>query len=259
MSSWTSDYTPWNNVNYLNTTVVSSYDPNFKEVNPKGTGPQGYISTRDSVMEYMVHFQNTGTYYAEKVVVIDTLDPNLDWTTLHPVYMSHNGVVTMNENGVATFTFNGIHLPAQSMNSINSNGMFTYTIKQRPSLSVGTQIRNKASIYFDYNAPIVTNSTLNTIGSTVGIANTASNAASFGLYPNPADKTCFAVINSDVFGAATIQVSDISGKVLVNNTVTLSIGKQSVPVDVSSLAPGMYLVTLHNMGKTETQKLVIMK
>lgn len=259
MSSWTSDYTPWNNVNYFNTTVIGSYDPNFKEVNPKGTGPEGYISTRDSVMEYMVHFQNTGTYYAEKVVVIDTLDANLDWSTLHPVYQSHQCVVTMSENGVATFTFDNIHLPSQSMNDINSNGMFTYTIKQKPALAIGTQIRNKASIYFDYNAPIVTNTTLNTIGSTVGIANTAGNAASFGLYPNPADKTCFAVINSDVFGSANIQVSDISGKVLVNNTVAVTIGKQSVPVDVSALAPGMYLVTLHNMGKTETQKLVIMK
>ncbi|PQJ10857.1 hypothetical protein CJD36_012870 [Flavipsychrobacter stenotrophus] len=259
MTSWLTDYTPWNNVNYFTTTVVGSYDPNFKEVSPKGTGPTGIIGYADSVLEYMVHFQNTGTYYAEKVVVIDTLDPNLDWATLHPVYQSHQCVVTMNENGVATFTFNGIHLPYDPSYPVTSNGMFTYTIKTRHGLPVGTQIRNRASIYFDYNTPIITNSTLNTIGHAVGIPTTTDQHSSFSIYPNPAEKTCFAVINSDVFGNADMQITDITGKVLISKTVSLSLGAQTIPVDINTLAPGMYLVSLHNQGKVETQKLVIMK
>lgn len=259
MSSWLTDYTPWNNVDYFTTNVIGSYDPNFKEVSPKGTGPTGLITYADSTLEYMVHFQNTGTYYAEKVVVIDTLDPNLDWATLHPVYQSHQCVVTMSENGVATFTFNGIHLPYDPTYPVTSNGMFTYTIKTRHGLPVGTQIRNRASIYFDYNDPIVTNSTLNTIGNTVGISTTTNQQSSFSLYPNPANKTCFAVINSDVFGNADMQITDITGKMLVNKTVNLTMGSQTIPVDINSLAPGMYLVSLRNLGKVETQKLVIMK
>ena len=259
MTTWTSDYTPWNNVNYFNTVVVSSYDPNFKEVNPKGTGPQGYIPASDSVLEYMVHFQNTGTYFAEKVVVIDTLDPNLDWKTLHPVYESHQCSITMDDNGVAKFTFNNINLPASASQPVTSNGMFTYTVKLRHGLAVGTQIKNRASIYFDYNEPVMTNGTLNTIKNTVGIANAVDENASFSVYPNPADKTCFAVINSDVLGNADLLITDITGKTLLNKTVSLVPGKQNVPVDITALSPGMYFVSLHNMGKVETQKLVIIK
>jgi uncharacterized repeat protein (TIGR01451 family) len=83
-TNWLADYSPWNNVNYNHTFTVSSYDPNFKEVNPKGSGPTGLITSSDSILEYMVHFQNTGTWVAENVVVIDTLDNNLDWTSLKP-------------------------------------------------------------------------------------------------------------------------------------------------------------------------------
>ena len=259
ISNWLSDYSPWNNVNYFNSTVVSSYDPNFKEVSPKGTGPQGYISINDSVLEYMVHFQNTGTYKAEKIVVIDTLDPNLDWTSLKPIFESHNCVVTLSTTGVATFTFNGINLPPAVSDATNSNGMFTYTIKQRPGLTSGTQIHNKASIYFDYNEPVVTNSTLNTIEHGVGVPTVNAAAASFSIYPNPADKTCFAVINSDAAGTAAMAITDITGKTVMSNSLNLIQGKQTVTLDVSRLSPGMYFMTLNNSGKIETQKLVIMK
>jgi hypothetical protein len=259
MSSWTSDYTPWNNVDYFTTTVVGSFDPNFKEVSPKGVGAPGYITVADSVLEYMVHFQNTGSWYADKVVVVDTLDANLDWSTLRPVYQSHNCVVTMTDNGVVKFTFNDIHLPYADMSPVTSNGMFTYTIKTRHGLALGTQIRNKASIYFDYNEPITTNTTLNTLYAGVGVSNVNNQSSAFTLYPNPADKTCFAVINSEVFGNADMTITDITGKTLSHATVGLIIGQQTVPVDVSSLAPGMYFVTIHNMDKVSTQKLVIMK
>ncbi len=259
MSTWLSDYTPWNNVDYFTTTVVGSYDPNFKEVSPKGVGAPGYITYADSVLEYMVHFQNTGTWYADNVVVIDTLDANLDWTTLHPVFESHNCTVTMSENGVVRFAFNNIHLPYSSAYPVTSNGMFTYTIKTRHGLAHGTQIRNRAAIYFDYNEPVMTNSTLNTLYNGVGVNNVNNEAAAFSLYPNPADKTCFAVINSDVFGNADMTITDITGKIMSRTTVGLGIGKQTIPVEVSSLATGMYFVTIHNLDKTSTQKLVIMK
>ena len=259
ISNWLNDYSPWNNVNYFTSTIVSSFDPNFKEVSPKGTGPQGYITTNDSVLEYMVHFQNTGTANAQKVVVIDTLDPSLDWTTLKPIYESHNCVVTLNTTGVATFTFNNIDLPYAATNPTNSNGMFTYTIKQRHALPAGTQIHNKASIYFDYNDPIVTNATLNTIGSSVSVPGLSQTGASFSVYPNPANNTCYAVINSDIAGNADMKVVDITGKLLINRTLSIIAGNQTVPVDVSRLTPGVYFMTINNGGKAETQKLVILK
>jgi len=142
-----------------------------------------------------------------------------------------------------------------------SNGMLTYTIKLNSGLASGTQIRNHASIYFDYNAPVVTNSTLNTIGTAApqGIKTQSSqNQGSFTIYPNPASKTFNALINSDAAGAADMIISDVTGKSLISKNITLQQGSQTVSTDISKLAPGVYFVSLDQNGKTQTQKLVIM-
>lgn len=263
MSNWLTDYSPWNNVNYFTTDVVGSYDPNFKEVHPKGVGPNGNITYADSVLEYMVHFQNTGTYFAENIVVIDTLDDNLDYTSLRPVYMSHPCNVTLDQVAsgakVATFTFKNIHLPAQSSDDLRSNGMFTYTVKTKPGLAIGSQIHNRASIYFDYNEPIVTNRTVNTIAIS-GIANSPKvEPGSFSVYPNPASNTFNTVINSEAAGAATLMVADISGRTMMTKSIDLVKGSQTISSDAGQFAPGIYFVSLNHNGKTETQKLVVIK
>jgi uncharacterized repeat protein (TIGR01451 family) len=265
LTNWLADYTPWNNVVRNTQTVVASYDPNFKQVSPKGTGPTGIITANDTVLEYMVHFQNTGSWYAQNVVVIDTLDNNLNWATLQTVYMSSACNVTLKEVGlkrVATFTFSNVNLPPQMFDDVRSNGMFTYTIKTNSGLPAGTQIRNRASIYFDYNAPVATNITLNTIGTAP--VNTVETVAgntnnTFSVYPNPASKAFSAVINSEAANTATMSVCDLSGKTLVNQTIEVQKGTQVVTTDISQLTPGIYFVTLNENGKVSTQKLVVIK
>jgi hypothetical protein len=53
-------------------------------------------------------------------------------------------------------------LPDSHINEPASHGWLMYRIKLKDNLALGTQITNTASIYFDYNAPVVTNTTLNT-------------------------------------------------------------------------------------------------
>ncbi|MFI5195572.1 MAG: T9SS type A sorting domain-containing protein [Chitinophagales bacterium] len=261
MSNWLTDYSPWNNVNYFTTPVLAGYDPNFIEVSPKGYGANGNITISDSILQYMVHFQNTGTYQAQNIAVIDTLDPNLDWTTLRPVYESSTPCkITLSTNGIVKFTFNDINLPPASSQPVTSNGMFTYTIKTRHGLPMGTQFKNHASIYFDYNAPVKTNTTLNTLWwpeSVTTVGSVTNN--SFAIYPNPAGPTFNAIINSDEAGDANMNISDITGKVLMNKTITMHKGTQTITTDASQLAPGIYFVTFNNHGKVQTQKLVIMR
>ncbi len=265
LSTWLDDYTPANNVRNHNTTVVASYDPNFKEVYPKGTGANGIIAATDTVLEYTVHFQNTGTWYAQNIVVIDTLDSDLDWTTLHPVYESAHCQVTLQESGsvkVAKFTFNNINLPPQIFDDLRSNGMFTYTIKTKPGLAVGTQFKNRASIYFDYNEPIVTNTTVNTIGSNgpIGVAvNSVTEPNSFRVFPNPASGSFSAVINSDKAGIAMMNISDMSGRNLIHKKVNVAKGQNSFTTDIQHFAAGIYFVSINNDGTTRTQKLIVIK
>ncbi len=262
ISSWLTDYTPWNNVNYFTTTTVASYDPNFKEVSPKGVGPTGIITANDTILEYMVHFQNTGTYMAQNIVVLDTLDNNLDWTSLKPVYQSAKCKVTMTQTGsvkVAQFTFDNINLPTATSDPVRSNGLFTYTIKTRPGLPGGTQFKNSASIYFDYNAPVKTNTTVNTLGSTLAVNQSTVKEGTFTVYPNPASQGFNAVINSAEAGKGSLEVYDITGKMLLSENIVLQAGVQTIAKDVSQIAPGVYFVTLRSGGKAQTQKLVIIK
>ncbi|MCW3121589.1 MAG: hypothetical protein JWQ38_1081 [Flavipsychrobacter sp.] len=263
--NWLTDYSPWNNVRTFSTTTIASFDPNFKEVYPKGTGVAGVIATTDTVLEYMVHFQNMGTSLAENIRVVDTLDDNLDWTTLTPIYQSAQGQVSVNISGakkIATFMFNNINLPTAASEPVTSNGMFTYSIKLKKGLAIGTQIKNTASIYFDYNTPVKTNQTLNTLGSVPPIdyvATTTARTGSFNIFPNPAGNNFNAIINSEAAGLAYISVSDVSGKTLITNAVNVTKGPQTIPMTINQLTAGMYLVNFTQNGKTQTQKLVVIK
>ena len=128
---------------------------------------------------------------------------------------------------------------------------------------MGTHILNSASIYFDFNAPIKTKSTYNTIAWSAGVPTTPTATGggnAFTIYPNPANNTFNAIINSSAGGGYSMRVTDVAGKTELNKTLSLIKGSQTVTVDVSRLSAGVYFVTLiGNDGNAETQKLVIMK
>lgn len=260
ISNWLTDHTPWNNVNYFTDLTEGSYDPNSKEVKPAGIGPAGNISTTDSVLQYTIHFQNVGTLPAHNISVLDTLDADLDWNTLRLVYTSHPCQVSITESGIALFRFNNIFLPAQEDDDLNSNGQIIYTIKQKPSLADGTQIKNTASIYFDYNQPIITNTTLNTLGP-LGVQHINYGPATFefSLFPNPANNSFQVTMDNKQSGTALIEVANVAGTVLLQQSLALITGKQQASVNVSALAPGIYFVTIGNNSGRSTRKLVIVK
>ena len=266
MTNVSTDHTPANNFNSFATTTTNNTAANFKEVYPKGTGAAGTISYTDSVLEYMVHFQNTGLFSAENVVIIDTIDNNLNWTTLRPVFESAPCKVNMQQVGaykIVKFTFTDINLPPASFDAVRSNGMLTYTVHINSGGSVGTTYKNHASVYLDDMAPAMTNTTLNTLGTAAPANNVSvpvvSLGSSFAVYPNPASNTFNAVINSATATTGDLKVSDITGRTLITKTVDAQKGTQTVSVNVATLAPGTYFVTYSSIGATTTQKLVIIK
>jgi hypothetical protein len=253
ISNWLNDYTPWNNVKNYNVTVIGSYDPNFKEVSPAGTGVQGFITTADSSLDYIVHFQNTGSYYAQKVVVIDTLDADLDWESLRTGYSDHQYTASLSEDGVLTFTFDNIHLDWQSNNDLASRGLVTYSIKQNPNLPPGTEMRNSAAIYFDYNAPVITNQTLNTIQFPDGI-NEAVSEQDLTIYPNPANEELFVNLER-IEDAISITICDIQGRVIRKVKTTKGTTRQRL--ETGGFVNGLYFVQVEKAnGQTITKKFV---
>jgi hypothetical protein len=61
------------------------------------------------------------------------------------------------------FTFENILLPDSTTNFEGSLGHVYFQVKPRAGLVPGTVIENTAAIYFDFNAPIITNTTFHTI------------------------------------------------------------------------------------------------
>ncbi|MCO6480345.1 MAG: hypothetical protein J5I94_27135, partial [Phaeodactylibacter sp.] len=143
--------------------VVGSYDPNDKHGFPRGYGAENYIYPGTDI-EYLVQFQNTGNDTAFLVVIRDTLSEHLDITTVRPGPATHPYTWDIDSNNILVFTFEDILLPDSTTNLEGSQGFVEFKIAHHDSLPLGTVIENSAAIYFDINEPIITNTTIHTLG-----------------------------------------------------------------------------------------------
>ena len=89
--------------------------------------------------------------------------------------------------GSLNFIFDNIHLPDSTTNEAGSHGYVIFEIKPLAQLPVGTGIGTGAAIYFDYNAPVLTNVVSNTITSSINSPNTAVTYITNGLQASAAN------------------------------------------------------------------------
>ncbi|MEM6265452.1 MAG: SdrD B-like domain-containing protein [Bacteroidota bacterium] len=157
------DTIPGNNIDTTFTPVTGSFDPNDKQVFPTGDGPEGNVPPETKTLTYKIRFQNTGTDTAFFVIIRDEISSLLDLSTLKTIASSHPFSFQVDRNQRVGWRFDDILLPDSSTNEPASHGFVTFTINLRDSLPIGTQITNRAAIYFDFNMPIITNKTKTTL------------------------------------------------------------------------------------------------
>jgi uncharacterized repeat protein (TIGR01451 family) len=242
----TGDADPSNNTVTVCLPVRNSMDPNEKYERYAGIGT-GTVAP-GTELEYTIMFQNLGNDDAFEIDVIDELDANLDLSTLRITGASHDYIMTLTGNTMK-FEFNNINLPAASVNEPMSHGFVAYKVYPQTSLPLGTQINNYASIYFDFNAAIVTN-TVTDIINLVGL-NEVKNSQNLHLYPNPASE--YFVITTGTNELSTLTVYDLSGKMVID---TKSVKDQD-KISVRGLQPGFYQVVLSNGYDVQTGKLTV--
>ncbi|MFZ1677708.1 MAG: T9SS type A sorting domain-containing protein, partial [Saprospiraceae bacterium] len=138
-----------------NPVLRCSHDPNDKTVNPSGVRDQNYTLIDDK-LTYTIRFENTGNIDAIDITVIDTLDASLDMSTFKVVNSSFPPVTYINDH-IVEFHMPNIWLAPKE------TGMISYEIKPISALPILTSIENKASIIFESNQPVVTNTTHNTM------------------------------------------------------------------------------------------------
>jgi len=223
--------------------VVNSFDPNNKEVNPIGDILQG-----QEWLTYTINFQNTGNAPAQHIVITDTLDANIQEATFAYLGSSHDPFIQVNGN-VVIFSFPNINLPDSTNNEPNSHGYVQYKVKIDAGLPIGATIENTAAIYFDFNAPVITNTTLNTVVAPNGINEISNNF--FTVYPNPSSEKI--TIRSTSTGLHKLILTDVAGRIVYKNEFT----GNEFNFYVNEFASGMYFLNLESDGKSEVLKIVV--
>jgi uncharacterized repeat protein (TIGR01451 family) len=158
------DFSPLNNYDTASLLVRASFDPNEKEETHGGLMTTRQVLDSDDV-DYIIRFQNLGNDTAFTVVIKDTLDANLQWNTVQMTHASHPYKMTIEKGNIITWTFPNINLPYKNQNETKSHGHVAFRIIPRTTLQSGDRIKNSASIYFDFNAPVKTNEVVTIIGS----------------------------------------------------------------------------------------------
>ncbi|WP_298764478.1 MBG domain-containing protein [uncultured Polaribacter sp.] len=172
ITSTNTDVNLADNISTATELVVNSYDPNDI------TCFEGdYIDAVEipNFLNYRVRFQNTGTASAINIVVRNELDEDLDWDTFTPISASHSYRPSISDGNKLEFIFENIHLADSLSNEPESHGWVFFKIKPKSTLSLNDIIENTSYIYFDYNAPIITNTASTQLTRVATLSTTTAN------------------------------------------------------------------------------------
>ena len=233
--------------------IRDSYDPNDKQVSPSGVGT-GKLVKHKVPLDYLIRFQNTGTDTAYKVVIIDTLDQNLDLSTLEFGASSHPYKIEFTGSGkpILKLTFDKINLVDSFTNEPKSHGFVSFKITPYDSIPNGTLVKNSADIYFDFNLPIKTNTTQVSIDDRLPTGATLSfvtalkeqknNYEAIYVYPNPFNTiTNFEFVYNTK--ATQLIVYNINGELVANENVA---NQTRYQFQRNNLSNGMYFYVVQN-------------
>jgi uncharacterized repeat protein (TIGR01451 family) len=243
----TGDVVPENNSAVNTQIIIGAYDPNDKMEAHGERILYTAFSTND-YLTYTIRFENTGTANAENVRVNDILDAGLDANTIRMVSASHSYVMDRVGNQV-NWIFEDIQLPPSVANTNIGKGYITFQIKPLSGFAVGDIIPNTASIYFDFNPPIITNTFNTEFVQQLGVDEFENN--DFVFYPNPVSDWLTISVRGNA-NIAGVTVYDILGKMVFTQQVS-NLSTQTI--DLSAVSKGMYLVEV----TTDTNHKVIKK
>lgn len=240
------DSFPANNSHSVTQIVTNSYDPN--DISERHGGKVLHSSfTAADYLTYTIRFENTGNANAFDVMIENNLDTQLDESTVRIVTSSHNCILDRSGSALQ-WKFQNINLPPSVTGTPVGKGYVVYQIKPKAGYAVGDIIPNTASIYFDSNPAIVTNTNETEFVSVLGVDGFA--ATDFAVYPNPTKN----VVNISLknHNIETIAVADVLGKTVLSETVN----SKEAKVDLSQLSKGLYFVKATAGKQQQTFKII---
>jgi len=243
--------------------VSISWDPNDKQVIPIGISENHYID-ESTLLEYTIRFQNTGNDTAFWVQILDTLDDALlDISSIRSGVSSHENNFRVFGAGIVEWTFDNILLPDSNVNEEESHGFVKFKINLKEGISKGSIIENNAAIYFDFNAPVITNTVFNTIYDTILIASTSiekgEGISNIVVFPNPfAENTIIAFdLNNSAY--VNLKVMDLMGKVVMDMPKQFyNSGRHEIIFSPANNLSGIFIIDLNMNGNRVVKRVVRM-
>lgn len=229
------DADPSNNVCTHTETVVGSYDPNDKQARTSSGSDSDWSLENDSLITYTIRFQNTGTAPAVNVVLVDTIATSLDLASLRILGASHTFSTSL-VGRTLRFRFDHIMLPDSSTSEPGSHGFAQFSI--RPvSMSPGSSVSNFADIYFDFNPPIRTNTSVVSAPLVTGL--TAAAATVLTVSPNPGTSHFTFDLPP---GPHTITLFDATGRMVLQQLTT----NTRPVISTEALPAGLYRMAVQD-------------
>ncbi len=244
----TGDADTTNNTYYSVDTVRAGFDPNEMAVKPASCIPSGTAPTE---LQYTINFENTGNDTAHNIYVMDTLSGNVDVSSMRMVMSSHEMYISKLRDAaghnILKFDFPGINLLDSSHHG-KCDGAVIFNIKTKAGLTNGTNIANRAGIYFDDNEVVMTNQVVNTIGCIVNEVTTKTSNTRTDIYPNPANDVLNIRMADGAFESFTI-TNSIGTEMLAGQLT-----RATTQLNIQSLPPGLYFVNLRGQQGVEVLK-----
>lgn len=237
------DEMPEDNTFVLHQTVVNSFDPNDKTCLEGNTIPLDKVG---DYLHYLIRFENTGTAPAQHIVVKDVIDASkFDVSSLIPTIGSHPFFTKISNGNKVEFIFENIQLP---FDDAHNDGYVAFKIKTKADLVLGNTLSNSANIYFDYNAPIITNTATTTVSN--ALANTAFEVDAWvAIAPNPVQDVFEIQMNENI-QLQSWKIYNTLGQLLMSGD------SSQKSMDVSALDTGTYLIKITSAAGTLTKTFI---
>ena len=235
--------------------VVGSYDPN-DIAESRGREIEFNSFTSQDYLYYTIRFENTGTGNAINIKINNILNNRLDETTLEMVSSSHDYAMDR-VNSAVNWNFSNIQLPPSVAQTNTGKGYIMYKIKPKPGYAIGDIIPNTASIYFDFNPAIITNTFETQFVTTLDTPNFEDK--SFVVYPNPAkDQITIDLGNKSTSKDWNYKIVNTLGQEVLNGVLN---SQQNI-IELNNIkGQGVYFVKIYDGSNSllDTKKIIIQK
>lgn len=247
VSTQLADDDPEDNQSELGQTLSEEEQFNSKQVYTPGGHSSDYtfIDASTKEVHYFINFGNFSSDTVSSVVVIDTIDLNLDLRYIQETGASHpystqlvNGPPGSNI-GIIIWRFDDIHL-LPNPNRINDmpgyNGYMSFKIGLKDELPEGTKISNRAQIVYDYHSEFGTNEVVCEISELMHTTSAERTVGTLKLYPNPAGDQ---IHISSKEAVSYLRITNSQGKTLREESIPLL---NAFNVNTGNLANGLYYI-----------------